>query len=164
MSTPLTATEAKELLRLCESGRLYEIDAWIRAGRSLTVPREIRTTPLAVAISTGFHSLVELLLRNEQSQEAKNDVLRLAIQLDRPALVELAVVCGADTKSVPFLDVLMTGDRALAAFFLGRGADPLSDYPFARAFHQLRAKTTLGSYLDCPSRPARRRTTTAGTG
>src|SRR3989442_6429189 len=134
MSTPLTATEAKELLRLCESGRLYAIDAWIRAGRSLTVPHEIRKTPLAVAISTGFHSLVELLLRNEQSQEAKNDVLRLAIQLDRPALVELAVVCGADTKSVPFLDVLMTGDRALAAFFLGRGADPLSDYPSSVPF------------------------------
>ena len=31
MSAPLTPTEAKELLRLCESGKLYEIDAWIRA-------------------------------------------------------------------------------------------------------------------------------------
>lgn len=149
MSAPLTPTEAKELLRLCESGRLYEIDAWIRAGRSLTVPHEIRKTPLAVAISTGFHSLVELLLRNEQSQQAKNEALRLAIQLDRRALVELAVVCGAEAKSVPFIDVLMTGDRALAAFFLERGADTLTDYPFARAFHELRAKTTLGSYLDC---------------
>jgi hypothetical protein len=48
----------------------------------------------------------------------------------------------------------MTGDRGLAAFFLERGADPLADYPFARAFHQLKAKTTLGSYLDCRrSRP-----------
>lgn len=154
MSVPLSTAAAKELLRLCESGRLYEIEAWIRAGRSLTVPQEIRKTPLAVAISTGFHSLLELLLRNEQSQQAKNDTLRLAIQLDRPAFVELAAVYGADTKSVPFLDVLMTGDRALAAFFLERGADPLNDYPFARAFHQLRAKTTLGSYLDCRrSRP-----------
>jgi hypothetical protein len=149
MSAPLTPTEAKELLRLCESGKLYEIDAWIRAGRSLTVPHEIRKTPLGVAISTGFHSLVELLLRNEQSQEAKNGALRLAIQLHRPVFVELAVVCGADTRSVPFLDVLMTGDRALASFFLERRADPLTDYPFARAFHQLRAKTTLGTYLDC---------------
>jgi hypothetical protein len=149
MSAPLTPTEAKELLRLCESGKLYDIDAWIRAGRSLTVPHEIRKTPLAVAISTGFHSLVELLLRNEQSQQAKNEALRLAIQLDRRALVELAVVCGADAKSVPFIDVLMTGDRALGAFFLERGADTLTDYPFARAFHELRAKTTLGSYLDC---------------
>ena len=45
MSAPLTPTEAKELLRLCESGKLYEIDAWIRAGRSLTVLE--RNTPIA---------------------------------------------------------------------------------------------------------------------
>ena len=48
----------------------------------------------------------------------------------------------------------MSGDRALVAAFLERGADPLTDYPFARAFHQFRVKTTLGSYLDCRrSRP-----------
>ncbi len=35
------------------------------ADRSLTVPKEVRKTPLRVAISTGFHSLVELLLRHE---------------------------------------------------------------------------------------------------
>ena len=67
MSNPLTAAEAKELFRLCEAGRLYDIEAWIRAGRSLTVPDEVRKTPLSVAISTGFHSLVELLLRHEEN-------------------------------------------------------------------------------------------------
>lgn len=154
MSKPLSLAEAKDLIRLCETGRLYEVEAWIRAGRSLTVPDEIRKTPLRVAISTGFHSLIELLLRNEESQQVKNDALRLALQLDRPALIELAVVHGAEITSVSFLDVLMTGDRAVAASFLERGADPVADYPFARAFHQLRAKTTPGSYLDCRrSRP-----------
>ena len=39
-------------------------------------------------------------------------------------------------------------------FFLDRGADPITDHPFARAFYQLRAKTTIGSHLDCRrSRP-----------
>jgi hypothetical protein len=47
---------------------------------------------------------------------------------------------------VPFLDVLLTGDRGLVLSFIERGADPLADHPFARAFHQLRAKTTIGSY------------------
>jgi len=154
MSNPLSPAEAKELNRLCETGRLYEVEAWIRAGRSLAVPTEVRKTPLSVAIFTGFHSLVELLLRHEGSQQVKNDALRLALQRSRPAFVELAVTHGADVASVPFLDVLLTGDRALVAFFLERGADPITDYPFARAFHQLRAKTTLGSYLDCRrSRP-----------
>ena len=149
VTAPLSAADAQELIRLCESGRLYEVEAWLAAGKSLKTPPEIRKTPLAVALSTGFHSLVEFLLRNEDSQQAKNDALRWALQWDRPALVELAVLHGADTGAVPLLDVLMTGDRSLVSFFLERGADPLTDYPFARAFHQLKAKTTLGSYLDC---------------
>ena len=111
MSNPLSAAEAKELIRLCEAGRLYEVEAWIRAGRSLTVPGEVRKTPLRVAISTGFHSLVELLLRHEESQKVKNDALRLALMLDRPPFIELAVTHGAEIASVPFLDVLLTGDR-----------------------------------------------------
>jgi len=149
MSNPLSPVEAKELIRLCQAGRLYEVEAWIGAGRSLLVPREIRLSPLRVAISTGFHSLVDLLLRHEHRKDEKNDALRHALFLDRPAFIELAVVHGADIASIPFLDVLLTGDRELVAFFLERGADPTADYPFARAFRELRAKTTLGLYLDC---------------
>ena len=67
MSTPLSSFDAKELIRLCESGRLYEVEARLAAGRSLTVPKDVRKTPLRGAISTGFHSLVELLLRHELS-------------------------------------------------------------------------------------------------
>lgn len=145
----MSAEEAKALIRLCEAGRLYEIEAWIRAGRSLAVPEAVRRTPLSVAISTGFHSLVELLLRNAESQEVRDAALGQAMMLDKPAFAELAVAHGANVRSVPFLDVLMIGNRGLAGFFLDRGADPLADYPFARAFHQLRAKVTLGSYLDC---------------
>lgn len=36
MTDTLSLDEAKQLLRLCESGRLYEIGEWIRAGGSLT--------------------------------------------------------------------------------------------------------------------------------
>lgn len=149
MPNPLTPAEAKELIRLCETGRLYEVEAWIRAGRPLAVPAGTRKTPLGVAMSTGFHSLVELLLRHAEGQEAKDAALRQAMMLDKPPFVELAVAHGADPRAVPFLDVLMTGDRGLAVFFLDRGADPIADHPFARAFCQLRAKVTLGSYLDC---------------
>lgn len=116
----------KELIRLCETGRLCEVEAWAAAGKSLETPRDIRKTPLGVALSTGFHSLVEFLLRNEDSQQAKNDALRWAIQWDRPAFVELAVVCGAETNAVPFLDVLMTGDRGLAAVRFVPGVSPES--------------------------------------
>jgi hypothetical protein len=43
----------------------------------------------------------------------------------------------------------LTCDRALVIFFLEKGADPVSDYPFARTFRELRAKTTLGSHEAC---------------
>jgi hypothetical protein len=154
MPSPLSHADARELIRLCRAGRLYEVEAWIRAGRSLAVPREVRTTPLGVALDTGFHSLIELLLRHEESQQVKNEVLRDAVFLRNPDVVELAIANGADVTSVSFLDVLLTSVRALVASFLERGADAITDHPFARAFHQARTKTTIGSYLDCRrSRP-----------
>jgi hypothetical protein len=99
MPNPLSLAEGKELVRLCETGRLHEIEAGIQAGRSLTVPKEIKKKPLTVAMSTGFHSLVDLLLRHEQSQEVKDNALRQARLFDRPAFIELAIVHGADIRS-----------------------------------------------------------------
>lgn len=115
MNDPLSPAEAKELLRLCETGRLYGVEEWIRAGKSIVVPKEVRKTPLAVAMSTGFRSLVELLLRHEQRQEAKDAVLEEALLFDRPAFVELALLHGADIRSVPFLSALLTGNRRSSA-------------------------------------------------
>jgi ankyrin repeat protein len=149
----LSPDDAKHLVRLCRAGRLYEIEDWIRAGKSLTFPPELKTTLLAVALKTGFHSLIELLLRHERSQERKNALLAQAVQDRRSDLVELAVLYGADANSVSFADVLMTWDRRLASFFLERGADPIADRPFMWAFCE-KVKTALGCYLDCKrSRP-----------
>ena len=79
MSETLSTTEAKQLFRLCKLGRLFEVQNWISSGNSLSVPAELRTTPLAVALDTGFHSLVELLVRNEPSQDLKNRALQHAL-------------------------------------------------------------------------------------
>lgn len=63
MNHVLQPDDAKHLLRLCESGRLYEIEEWIRVGKSLRIPQELKKKPLGVALRTGFHSLIGLLLR-----------------------------------------------------------------------------------------------------
>ena len=52
-----------------------------------------------MALDTGFHSLIELLLRHEESQQVKNDVLRHAVLLDDSAIVELAIANGAEVTS-----------------------------------------------------------------
>ena len=61
----LSTTDAKELLRLCKLGRLFDVQNWIASGTSLCVPDDLRTYPLKVALYTGFHSLVELLVRTD---------------------------------------------------------------------------------------------------
>ena len=72
MTVALSSTDAKHLLRLCKIGRLFEVEKWISNGNSLVVPVDVRPTPLEIALETGFHSLVELLLRNEANQVMKN--------------------------------------------------------------------------------------------
>src|SRR3954466_15059572 len=124
MAEELSIDDAKALLALCASGRLYAVEAWIVAGRSLQVPRALRKTPLQVAFATGFHSLIELLLRHAPDQQTKNEALRVAVQRRRSDLIDLALVHGAEIASLPFVDVLGTADKSVVSTFLNRGADP----------------------------------------
>src|SRR5262245_45400816 len=59
----------QELHRLCREGRLFEVDAWITAGRPVQLAADVATkerrrrSALRLAIAAGNFSLVELLLR-----------------------------------------------------------------------------------------------------
>ena len=77
----LTIEQGKELVRLCRTGRLYEVDAWIASGKSLSVPSEIRKTPLQVAVDIGFHSLIRLLACHEKDVANLNQALSDAVAL-----------------------------------------------------------------------------------
>jgi hypothetical protein len=93
-------------------------------------------------------------LRHELRQGGKDDALRHALFLNRFEFVELAVEHGASIGAIPFLDVLMTGDRALVATFLEKGADATTDYRSHAPSISSAPKPTLESYLDCRrSRP-----------
>jgi hypothetical protein len=147
MTEALPLEDARRLIHLCERGKLYGVEDWIRSGRSLKVPDELGKTPLSVVLKTGFHSLIELLLRHED-QRIRNNVLRQAVEARRHDLVELAIACGAEPSSVSFTDVLMSSDREIMSFFAERGADLITNLPFAHAFHG-RVRTALGCYLEC---------------
>jgi hypothetical protein len=60
-------TEAKQLIALCRAGRLYEVEKWINEGRPLDISaatkRGRQRSLLAIAVETGFHSMVELLAK-----------------------------------------------------------------------------------------------------
>ena len=129
----LNPDEERALLALCDAGRLYAVEEWIRTGRSLAVSGK-KATPLDIAMHRGFHSLVELCLRHETSQTAKNGALTRAVADRRADLAELAVSYGADVRSVPFADAIYSWNRAIVALSLARDADPVTDHPFAWAF------------------------------
>jgi hypothetical protein len=148
VSETLSTTEAKELLRLCKLGRLFEVQKWITSGNSLSVPAELKTTPLRVALDTGFYSLVELLVSNEPSQELKDKALRHALSHKRLDLIELLVSHGAAISSVPFVEVLLLWDPTIIRYFLDHGADFITGYPFAEAFAE-RIRTALRPWREC---------------
>src|SRR5438045_7832946 len=117
MDEELSVEEAKALLALCASGRLYAVEAGVRAGRSLQVPRALRKTPLQIAFATGFHSLIELLLRHAPNHETKNEALSEAVHRPRADLIDLALNHGAEIGAVPFVDVLATADKIVVSTF-----------------------------------------------
>src|SRR5580700_2461670 len=82
---------AKLLATLCQQGKLYEVEKWIASGKSLAGPPECKTTPLQIALDRGFHSLVELLARNDCGQEAKNHSLMNAVSKRNLEFIELLV-------------------------------------------------------------------------
>jgi hypothetical protein len=135
-------------LRLCREGRLFELQAWVREGKRLTVPIHYRRTPLRVALDTGFHSLIEFLLQHEDDQSTKDALLKESCWRHLTSVMHLALKYGANISAVAFQDVVETWDREVAQLFLERGADPVTNAPFARAF-KARVKAALGIFLDC---------------
>ena len=148
MSKILSPSEAKHLLRLCKIGRLFDVQHWIASGESLSVPADLKTTPLEVALDTGFHSLVEMLVRHEASQNLKNRALRHAVSLKRLDFIELLVSNGAEISSVPFISVLRVWEPTIIRYFLDHGADFITDSPFAVAFSE-RIRTALRPWREC---------------
>jgi hypothetical protein len=147
VSATLSETESKKFLLLCKLGRLFDVQRWIASGKSLCAPDNLRTYPLKVALDTGFHSLVELLVRHEPYQEVKDGALSHAVSLKRLDLIQLLVSNGADVKSVPFIEVLRIWEPTIIRFFLDQGADFIQDSPFAVAFAE-RIRTAIGPWRE----------------
>lgn len=147
VSTCLTIEESKDLLALCRAGKLYAVERWIASGKSIHTSPSIKKTPLLTAIDTGFHSLVELIVRNELRQEQKDRALAEAVERRRLDMVEVLVEYGARIQAVRLEDVLLTWDRPLVQFFLDRGADPVTGNPFMIAFEN-RVQRVLRPFVD----------------
>ena len=146
-----TKEEAAELRALVRAGRLFDVQAWLEAGkpfrtnRFLLVPLFVPFEPCVAAVETGFFSMVECFLRCKLLKRELNAMLSAAVQKQRPDLVELLFNKGVNVDAVRFEDVLLAWNPDVIRIFLDRGADYKTNSPFAEAFAE-RRRTALGFF------------------
>lgn len=132
------AAEIKPLLELCRAGRLFEVQAWIAAGKPINSPTNGKRridSPLEQSIDSGFHSLVEVLLKGG-AEIGGNDYrspMNRALGARRVDIVKLLVEHGFKASEVDLREVFDTWDADLVEYFIDRGADAETGRPLAYA-------------------------------
>lgn len=112
---------------LCQQGRLYEVEDWIRQGKPIQKPGSEPThrpqkTALGIALETGQHSLCLLLLRNGYCPNAEAvSPFNLVLKKRRKDLVDLLFEFGADPHRVDVWRVFDSYDRELFERFWRAG-------------------------------------------
>jgi ankyrin repeat protein len=122
--------DLRVLHQLCRDGRLYDVELWIAEGKPLqvspeTLPKGTRPkTALQIAIETGQHSLVQLLLSKGYRLDLERYApLDLTLKMRRWDLFDLLLQWGADLKSVDVHSVLETYNIELYERFRAAGYD-----------------------------------------
>lgn len=145
--------EIQPLVQMCWEGRLYDSQRWIETGKPMDPPVDMKVTklrraPVAVAIETGFHSLVELLVRSGcETDTASGTALTLAVRHGQPGIAHLLLDLGEDVGDASFGDVLThKWDRTLVDRFIALGADTTTRNPLALAF-RYGMRPALGVYM-----------------
>jgi hypothetical protein len=143
------AEEIRPLVELCKAGRLFEVQAWIAAGKPVNPPlpsskREHSKSPLEIAIDRGFHSLVEVLLQGGAyfETEGYKCPISTVLRMRRFDMVKLLVEHGGTPQSVDMAEVFDTWDPEIMEYFIEKGADVETGRPLARALSN-RIRTAL---------------------
>lgn len=129
--------EFDSLTALCRAGRLFEVQEWIETGKPIAMPKELRPGsarryPLRIAMDTGFHSLVQVLLEaGAPIREGAYDALEHAVNLRRADLAALLLAHGADVSSVSMRFVVEMWQAEIVDLFLANGASLAHDSPIA---------------------------------
>ena len=147
-----TYEEIKPLIDLCNAGKLFDVQAWIAAGKPVNLPlpsdqRARKKPPLQIAIEKGFHSLVQVLLEGgaEIEYSSYENALLQALGKRRLDLIQLLVQHGADVRSVEMTSVFDSWDPAIMEYFIEHGADVETENPLAFAL-SYRIRTVLGVF------------------
>ncbi|NWG04302.1 MAG: ankyrin repeat domain-containing protein [Syntrophaceae bacterium] len=134
-----TYDEIEPLVKLCRLGKLFEVQEWISAGKPVNPPENLdrrvrKRFPLYLAIESGFHSLVKMLLDGGTViDEPGYSPLEHALHKRRLDLIQLLVEHGADIHSVSMRAVFQSWDPMIVEFFIDNGANVEAGNPLAYA-------------------------------
>lgn len=141
--------DLEQLLDLIQKGKLFALQDWIKAGKCLRPPEDVACGELALrtAISTGFHSIIEELLRaGGWSPKELADALDLARSRKRYDIADLFLKYGAQPKQLDFQTCCLELDLTMMERHLRAGTDPNRDNDFAQALSSVKARPLLGFY------------------
>ncbi|MGE0641782.1 MAG: hypothetical protein AB7G12_07350 [Thermoanaerobaculia bacterium] len=131
--------ELVELHELCRSGRLYDVERWIQAGRPLQLAagaaaRRRQSTALETALERQDQALILLLVANgyDLTLEPQNP-LDTVLSMRRRDLLDLLIAWGADPRAACVDTLLETYDSQLFERFRELGLDFTKDFAIAHA-------------------------------
>ena len=141
--------DLKQLLDIIQRGQLFALQDSLKVGKRTRVTegpgKNLRL--LEEAIQTGFHSIVEELLRaGGWSPPELADALDLARARKRYDIAELLVTHGAQAKQFDFQTCCKDLDLGAMERHLRAGTDPNRDNAFAEALCTIKARPLLRFY------------------
>lgn len=143
-------SDAERFLSLVESGKLFEVQDWLSAARPIEIPEaQFRQyCPLYRAVDSGFHSMVEVLLRGVKGwpQHSLDEAASRAASIGRSDLLNLLKASGASGASLRFDEICHGLDLVRMEEALRAGADPAKENAFARALDEMKARPLLRFY------------------
>ncbi len=135
--------ELRELIKLCQAGRVYDVERWIQEGRPIQAlnyrPPNGRAveTPLRAAVRTNHRDLVLLLLCNgyrlDLEPQGWDSALNEALGTRAFDLLELLLKWGADPKGVDLGTLFETYKSHLFQRFQDLGVDLTKGHALAQA-------------------------------
>ncbi len=139
--------ELQEFLRLINTGQLFRIQTQMEDLDSSVLLDESlpsKFSPLLRAVETGFHSMVEVMLKcGRWGKEPLNQALSSALEAKRWDLAELIIDQGASLSKIDFGEVCRTVKPELMEKALRGGANPAAGNTFAFALNEIKARPLL---------------------
>jgi hypothetical protein len=143
--------DIKQLVDLIQRGKLFAVQGWIKDGKRLRDPEVVNGASIALeaAVTSGFHSMVEELLRAEGwSTSVLAECLDQARSRKRYDIADLLLNHGAQGKQRDFQTCCTELDLSMMKRHLRAGTDPNRDNDFAQALSSMKARPLLRFYRE----------------